>query len=185
MTGISVDRMVTDELERRANSIELEITKPIPAPRQDEPQPQEAIDPKYLELLAALGFTEIPTAEQVKAKLDERRAEIRANVMEQADQRSWCDDGTRAVCANLRLTRPGKREHHDVKVQVTFDLEFAPNAFTPETAAAWVRRHIALGGNVDYIRRGFGANTASNPTVGTMTVTGPDGTVTEFPGGAA
>lgn len=182
--------MATDELQRRANSIELEISKAestIPAPHQDEPV-QEAIDPKYLELLAKLGFTEIPTAEQVKAKLDARRAEIRSAVMEQADARGWCDDGTRQVCADLRLTRPGTRQRYTVKVPVTFEMEMAASAFTPETALAFVKRQITQGSDNDYIRRGFGASAVSNFAMsGDPVVTDADGNPVEIetPGGAA
>lgn len=180
-------QMAADEPERRANSIELEISKtepPIPAPRQEE-QAQEVIDPKYLELLEKLGFTEIPTAEQVKAKLDERRAEIRAAVMEQADIRGWCEDGTRQVCANLRLPRPGRREAYVVRVPVAVEVETTVATFAPQAAIGAAHRNLSSSATSDYLRRALGASAVTNVTFGDAVVLDSAGNPIETPGGAA
>lgn len=179
-------QMAADELERRANSVELEIGESDPAPREDRATEPEIIDPKYLELLEKLGFTEIPTAEQVKARLDERRAEIRTAVMEQADARGWCDDGTRQVCADLRLPRPGRRESYTVKVPLTFTVEVRASAFTPESAFAWMQRRLSQASTTSAVARSLGGTAATALTLaGSPVITDANGNTVEIPGGAA
>lgn len=109
-----------------------------PAPMSiPEPEP---IDPKYLDLLRELGFTEVPTAAEVKQLLDERRTLTRNTVLIQADKGSWCYDGTRRVLANLRLPRVDQRENHTVRATVTFTVEYATAAYTRESAVEVIRR---------------------------------------------
>lgn len=120
---------------------------PMTAPAQTG-TPEVEIDAKYLDLLRELGFTEIPTADQVKAKLDERRAVTRNTVLAQADEGSWCESGTRQVCANLRLPRPGERTEHDIDVDIHLVATFRVHTFTPESALAHMQRHYLTEANL-------------------------------------
>lgn len=86
------------------------------------------------ELLAKAGLEQPPTAEEAKALLDARRAEIRKAVLVEADKRDWCIDGTRKVCANLRLERPGDRSGHIIEVEFTVKMVMETMAYTSEGA---------------------------------------------------
>lgn len=90
--------------------------------------------PEDLELVAKLGLDRIPTAEEAKALLAARRAEIRHAVLVQADKRAWCEDGTRKVCANLRLERPGARTEKMVEVEMVLKVKVPVQAYTDEGA---------------------------------------------------
>lgn len=101
-----------------------------------EPEPSEVT----MKLLEMAGLDHVPTAAEAKELLDARRAEIRQAVLMEADARDWCVDGTREVCANLRLTRPGNRETHYFEVTVTATLKVSAGGFTPEGAIAKLKR---------------------------------------------
>ena len=129
---------------------------PMSAPTQTEPEP---IDPKYLDLLRELGFTEIPTAAEVKAKLDERRDLTRTTVLVEADKGRWCYDGTRRVLANLRLPRAGERQTHIVRAQVSFTVEYHLSAFSYASAAEQAHTHYL---NADMLRQRLAGHRITN-----------------------
>ena len=87
------------------------------------------------ELLAKVKLEQPPTAEEAKALLEARRVEIRHAVLTEADKRDWCIDGTRKVCANLRLERPGDRPNRAVEVEFTVKMTMNVLAYTEEGAA--------------------------------------------------
>lgn len=95
---------------------------------------------KVAELLAKAGLDHVPTVIEAKELLEARRTEIRRQVLLQADARDWCLDGTRQVCANLRLTRPGDRTQHQFEVEVTLKLTVDAMGFTPEGAVSRLQR---------------------------------------------
>lgn len=96
-----------------ARDVESVVAPPEPA--------APTLDESTVKLLAELGFDHVPTVEEAKAALDARRKLIREEVLFQADRKHWCEEGTRAVCANLRLHRPGSREARAVKVRATVE----------------------------------------------------------------
>lgn len=93
---------------------------------------EAAEDAEAAELLAKAKLDHIPTVEEAKAILAARRAEIRHAVMVEADRRDWCEDGTRKVCANLRLERPGSRTERVVEVELTMKLTVPVATYTEE-----------------------------------------------------
>lgn len=95
------------------------------------------------ELLKRYGFDHVPAAEELQEILPRRRAEVREEVLFQADLRNWCEDGTRAVCANLRVARPGDQKYRRVTYQVTMDVEIVQSTWTERGALA---RALAHGG---------------------------------------
>lgn len=100
----------------------------------ETPAPAPVVDEQTLKLLADLGFDHIPTADEVKARLDARREEVRDEVLFQADRKHWCDDGTRQVCANLRLKRPGNREPRNIRIRVTAEYTVQMVTFSDKGA---------------------------------------------------
>lgn len=92
------------------------------------------------ELLAKAGLDRVPTVEEAKAILDARRAEIRQAVLEQADRRDWCYDGTRQVCANLRLPKPDDRKPFSFRTRVVLELEVQHTGFTKAGAISRLER---------------------------------------------
>lgn len=84
------------------------------------------------ELLAKAGLDRVPTIDEAKEILAARRAEIRHAVMVEADKRDWCEDGTRKVCANLRLERPGSRTERNVEVEMTIKVVVPVVTYTEE-----------------------------------------------------
>ena len=80
-----------------------------------------ALDEATIKLLTELGFDHVPTIEEAKSALDARREFVRSEVLFQADRKQWCEDGTREVCANLRLRRPGSRTEKKVTVRATVE----------------------------------------------------------------
>lgn len=117
--------------------------KPAPEPTQ-APVEAPAIDPETAATLAKLGLDRVPTAAEAKELLDARRTEIRAEVLRQADARDWCDDGTRKVCANLRLPRPGNRERFSFQATFTVTVDIPTNAFTEAGALLRIQRQKYL-----------------------------------------
>lgn len=115
---------------------------PLPFPPEDHPAVAPEPEPSEVtaKLLEMAGLDHVPTAAEAKELLDARRAEIRQAVLMEADARDWCVDGTREVCANLRLTRPGNRENHYFEVTVTATLKVSAGGFTPEGAVAKLQR---------------------------------------------
>ncbi len=90
-------------------------------------------------LLRQVGLGKVPTIEEAKALLDARREEIRAAVLQQADERDWCYDGTRKVCANLRLRKPDDRSYFTVKVRMVVEMTARVRGFTLDSA---MQRHV-------------------------------------------
>lgn len=117
------------------------------------------LEEKYAQLLVDLGFTPgyIPTAAEVKEKLDARKVEIRQAVLDQSDSRGWCDDGTRKVLADLRLSRPGSREQHTVRATVTLEVQFNVNAYNALGAARLAHRHYL---NPERVRASLSAHSS-------------------------
>lgn len=99
------------------------------------------------ELLAQAGLDRVPTIEEAKALLDARRAEIRHAVLEQADARDWCYEGTRKVCANLRLAKPDDRKQHTFRTTIQVEVEIGYNGFTEAGAIKRLQRAYGDGGN--------------------------------------
>lgn len=111
----------------------------------DTPQPQGlelTLDPATIKLLKKYGFDRVPTIEELREVKARRQAEIREEVLFQADRRNWCDDGTRKVCANLRVQRPGEREERKITVKVAYEIEVTVTSYTDRGAVA-----LALAGN--------------------------------------
>jgi hypothetical protein len=115
------------------------------------------LDDEAVELLAKAGLDHVPTIDEAKALLDARRREIRHAVMVEADKRNWCEDGTRKVCANLRLERPGSRAERSVEVEVTLKITHTIPTYTNEGAVAqmldkgilspdWLKSHLYVRG---------------------------------------
>lgn len=104
----------------------------------DDPtlEPTPEVDPAIVELLKRHGFDHVPAEEELREYKARRQAEVREEVLFQADRRNWCDDGTRKVCANLRIPRPGPRETHEVTFRVTMDLTIPISAWTARGALA-------------------------------------------------
>lgn len=105
-----------------------------------EPVTDDGIPAATKALLDKAGLDHVPTVDEAKALLDARKDEIRTEVLRQADMRDWCEDGTRKVCANLRLPRPGERQTHKVQVEMTLTLTLDSTAYTAEGALARMRR---------------------------------------------
>lgn len=104
----------------------------------DDPtlEPTPEVDPAIVELLKRHGFDHVPAEEELREYKARRQAEVREEVLFQADRRNWCDDGTRKVCANLRIPRPGQRETHEITFQVTMDVTLTLNAYSAKGALA-------------------------------------------------
>jgi hypothetical protein len=94
------------------------------------------ISPQTLELLKSLGFDHVPTVEEIEEAWAKRREEVRQEVLFHADRRSWCESGTRQVCANLRVARPGDREEHTITARVSYDVELTVASYTKKGAIA-------------------------------------------------
>lgn len=117
----------------------FDLGAPVAEPAA-EPAPQKSVDELTIdvedaeaaELLAKAKLDHVPTVEEAKAILAARRAEIRHAVMVEADRRDWCEDGTRKVCANLRLERPGSRTERLVVVELTMKLTVPVSTYTEE-----------------------------------------------------
>lgn len=124
-----------------------------------EPQTPE-IPEETLNQLRALGFDHIPTVEEVRERLNARRAQIREEVLFQADRRGWCEDGTRQVCANLRLTRPGERERRTLTTKVTLELEYTGLTWTERGLLTLAMTNNAL--PVDVSGRLFGSKVVAS-----------------------
>lgn len=95
----------------------------------EEPGPE---DTEAAELLAKVKLDHVPTEAEAKALLTARRQEIRHAVLVEADARQWCEDGTRKVCANLRLERPGDRTQREVELEMTVKVRTNFTTYTPE-----------------------------------------------------
>ena len=121
------------------------------------------------ELLAKTGLDHVPTIEEAKALLAARRAEIRHAVMVEADKRDWCEDGTRKVCANLRLERPGSRTNREVEVEMTLKIKTVIAAYTEEGVARKLRDKQLL--NEKWLRDHLYVN-AAEATPLSMTIDG-------------
>lgn len=126
---------------------------PAPAAEAETPPATDEIPAETKALLETVGLEHVPTVDEAKALLDARKAEIRLAVMREADLRDWCDDGTRKVCANLRLARPGDRENHEFQVELRLVLSVTQTAYTPDGALAklaksgvlsrtWIESHL-------------------------------------------
>lgn len=110
----------------------------------DEPDPTSPLGPEVTAepgqddetkaLLEKAGLDHVPTADEAKALLDARRKEIRHAVMVEADRRDWCEEGTRKVCANLRLERPGGRTQRTIDVEVNLTVTVPMTTYTEEGA---------------------------------------------------
>lgn len=105
-----------------------------------EPATTTEIPEETKALLEVAGLDHVPTVDEAKALLDARRAEIRTAVLMEADARDWCEDGTRKVCANLRLARPGNRDSHEITVTMQMTLTITQSAYTPQGALARMQR---------------------------------------------
>ena len=85
-------------------------------------------------LAAKVGLDHIPTIDEARELLTARRAEIRKAVMVEADRRDCCEVGTRKVCANLRLERPGSRENREYEVELNLKVRVSVTSYTEEGA---------------------------------------------------
>jgi hypothetical protein len=122
------DLRITDEVDR-------DMVRDMGGPT--EPQtPTPELDAETIELLKKYGFDHVPTADELRDFKARRQAEIREEVLFQADRRNWCEDGTRKVCANLRVQRPGQREDRKITVQVTYEVELTVTSYTDRGAVA-------------------------------------------------
>lgn len=120
------DLRITDEVDR-------DMVRDMSGPT--EPQVPE-LDVETIALLQKYGFDHVPTADELREFKARRQAEIREEVLFQADRRNWCDDGTRKVCANLRIPRPGQREDRKVTVKVSYEIEVTISSYTDRGAVA-------------------------------------------------
>ncbi len=127
-TTMAADRAATPAPTTEENT---KTNEEIAAPANEE----------VITLLRQAGLTKVPTIEEAKAILDARREEIRAAVLRQADERDWCYDGTRKVCANLRLRKPEDRSRFDVKVRMEVEMTLQVRGFTLESA---MHRHARV-----------------------------------------
>lgn len=135
----------------------------IPAP-QDPPAP--SIDDATKELLKRYGFDHVPTVEELRARKAQRQAEVRAEVLFQADRRNWCEDGTRTVCANLRLQRPGSREQRTIRATVSYEVELKVHSWTDKGSLTAAMHHNYLPTEAQNTRnRAFSNITLANVTV--------------------
>ena len=91
--------------------------------------PAPTLTAEQIDMLRKLGFDHVPTVEELREAKARRQAEVREEVLFQADRKHWCEDGTRTVCANLRLARPGKET-------VTMELEVDMLTWTDRGALA-------------------------------------------------
>ena len=141
-------RDMNDVPEARTRFLDMAIQMAVEA--EDEkftqaPAPQPpVVDEQTLKLLTDLGFDHVPTADEVKARLDARREEIRNEVLFQADRRDWCDDGTRQVCANLRLKRPGYRDEKKITIRATVEYTVDTLAYSDKGALLKVHKYGRL-----------------------------------------
>lgn len=109
---------------------------PVVTPDEPLAPPVDAEAAEAAELLAKAGLDRVPTADEAKALLAARRAEIRHAVLVQADERAWCEDGTRKVCANLRLERPGNRTQRVATVELNLKVTMPLTTYTTEGVIA-------------------------------------------------
>lgn len=120
---------------------------------------EPALDEATINQLKALGFDHVPTVEEARERLQARRAEIRDEVLFQADRRGWCEEGTREVCAGLRLTRPGIKEARTVTVRFTTTMTYVANTWTDRGALAYAAANTYLPiVNGDRLARRVGGN---------------------------
>lgn len=120
------DLRITDEVDR-------DMVRDMSGPT--EPQTPE-LDAETIALLQKYGFDHVPTADELREVKARRQAEIREEVLFQADRRNWCEDGTRKVCANLRIPRPGQREDRKITVKVSYEVELTVASYTDRGAVA-------------------------------------------------
>lgn len=138
------------------------------------PEPQ-ILTPEQIRTLTNLGFDHVPTVEELREAKARRQAQVREEVLFQADRRSWCEDGTRQVCANLRLQRPGSRVTHKVTYRVTMDVEIEIASWTDKGA-------LAIGLNAARLPvdgRSYAVNRVTNPVIENLTVNGTTYELTE------
>lgn len=102
------------------------------------PEPTPTLDDATIALLKRYGFNHVPTVEELREVKARRQAEVRDEVLFQADRKNWCDEGTRQVCANLRLPRPGSKEQHKVTYRVTMVMEIGLHTYTDRGALAYL-----------------------------------------------
>lgn len=127
----------TDTRPMRDHRIETPIDPGATAAATDQATDELATDvedAEAKELLAKAKLDHVPTIDEAKELLTARRAEIRHAVMLQADKRDWCEDGTRKVCANLRLERPGSRTNRQVEIEMTLKFTVTATSYTEEGA---------------------------------------------------
>lgn len=129
---------MTDLMSERNALVDVDARLPEEVPTAAEAE-TPALDEATIKLLTDLGFDHVPTVEEAKAALDARRKLIREEVLFQADRKHWCEEGTRAVCANLRLARPGSRVPHAVKVRAT--VEYTVQLTTYSAKGALFQAH--------------------------------------------
>lgn len=131
------DRQQGRSTDMTATKTEIDEVVALTPPEVDTP---EAIPAETKALLELAGLDHVPTVEEAKALLEARKAEIRQAVMLEADLRDWCEDGTRKVCANLRLPRPGERTTHPLEVELRLKVRVSYSAYTAEGAVEKARK---------------------------------------------
>ena len=99
--------------------------------------PTPTLTAEQIDMLRKLGFDHVPTVEELAEAKTQRQAEVREEVLFQADRRGWCADGTRTVLANLRLQRPGDKAVHKIVARVEMDIEVDLRAWTERGALAY------------------------------------------------
>lgn len=155
----SIDLGIAAEAVRPGAVTTLAATNDAVLAAERERQELEATQ----RLLAEAGLDRVPTIEEAKALLEARRAEIRQAVLDQADVRDWCYDGTRKVCANLRLAKPDDRKQFTFTAKIEVEVEVSHTGFTeagavkrlqraygdgtnrPLLSAAWFQRYLSGG----------------------------------------
>lgn len=108
-----------------------------PTPEPETP----TLDEATVKLLTELGFDHVPTVEEAKAALEARRERVREEVLFQADRKGWCEDGTRQVCANLRVKRPGSREQRTITYRATVEVTREILSYSERGALALAKAH--------------------------------------------
>lgn len=133
------DLRIADTIHR-AMVADMEGTEAVPAP---------TLTAEQIDMLRKLGFDHVPTEQELREAKARRQAEVRDEVLFQADRKGWCEDGTRQVLANLRLQRPGDRGTHKIIARVTMDVEVDVAAWTERGALASAIRYRQLPTEMD------------------------------------
>lgn len=157
------DLRITDPVDQ-AMIRDIESDRPTGAPRP-------MLTDEQIEALKRLGFDHVPTVDELAERKAQRQAEVRDEVLFQADRKYWCDDGTRKVCANLRIARPGGKTERKVTYRVTMDVEVRAHTWTERGALAYAINSNLLptdGGSYG----GTGTGTATNVVIEGLAVDG-------------